>query len=31
MLLRGHNDEGTMEDDEGVMVANMREKDYLRG
>jgi hypothetical protein len=31
VLLRGHNDEGTMEDDEGVMVANMREKAYLRG
>jgi hypothetical protein len=31
VFLRGHNDEGTMEDDEGVMVANMREKASLRG
>ncbi|XP_059435551.1 putative U-box domain-containing protein 50 [Corylus avellana] len=31
VFLRGHNDEGTMEDDEGVMAANMREKASLRG
>lgn len=31
MFLKGHNDEGTVEDDEGVVVANMREKVSLRG